>query len=479
MMVKPNMPEKNPLDSLILAYPCPIQWDSMDGDERERFCEKCSMKVFNISDLPKSEAETFLRENSKSENLCVKFYLRKDGTIKTNNCPKILRPIYRRIEWLRTGLSFAAMSIMAFLTGCAKPEPPRPDVIGRPNLALSEKIFNNVLNVKSGTAEEAKLLLGLKSNSHNSRLIDTESLNDLKNYYSTNHKEAQRFRVRLLQVLLASKERAKECLVDSMLLQLEEERQQILARLLAKAETQVEKKNYSEAWKSLSEYFELAACDLVYIDTKTVLPQGVKQWTLVGAYHEHSTVVLSEASVLKVITLLQKLEPKIYSAMLLNTQLRAAIQIERDQTAKNEEALVETIEKTRLIAEREELMKSDVIALATHEELKKVSTTEYLNVYTITEFLKHPPNASPPKRYVEDVLNYLTMESPPPSLVKPAVSAKTKEKYQCLIFLTDSERSGDDLRHKKDYMLKEKPSEDEIKALRDALEKKDSYARND
>lgn len=46
-----------PLDNLILSYSCPINWESMEGNERERFCKQCSKTVFNISDLSKKEAD--------------------------------------------------------------------------------------------------------------------------------------------------------------------------------------------------------------------------------------------------------------------------------------------------------------------------------------------------------------------------------------------------------------------------------------
>ena len=64
----------------------------MDGDDRERFCMQCSKTVFNISDLSKKEANQFLIEKVGVDT-CVKFYRRQDGTIKTDNCPKIIRPL--------------------------------------------------------------------------------------------------------------------------------------------------------------------------------------------------------------------------------------------------------------------------------------------------------------------------------------------------------------------------------------------------
>ncbi len=473
MMVKPNMPEENPLDSLVLAYPCPIQWDSMVGDERERFCEKCSMKVFNISDLPKSEAETFLRENSKSDELCVKFYLRSDGTIKTNNCPRFLRPIYRRLEWMRSGISFASMFIVSLLTGCSKtPDLQRPPAMGRPNLAVSEKIVERVLSVEPRSPVETKYLLDLKSSINLQRVLDTQVLSDLKNYYASNNQETKHFRIKLLQILLKAKEPRKECLLDSMLLSFEKERQQVLERLLNEAESQTEKKKYSAAWQTLSRYIDLSGCDLAYTATATALPDGVKKWTIVDADHKLRIIVLSEPSLQKAISLLQKMEPEIYPAILLKNQLLSAVKIEESRAVGNEEAAKEIIEKTEALAKREVLMNSDVIVIASHEGRKRVSTTEYLDVYNLKDFLKYPSNKNLPKRYVEDVLDCLTLEVPPPN---GKVTEVAKGTSQYLIYLTDPKRSGDDLRHSTDYLIQKNLNEKEIQDLRDALEKKASY----
>lgn len=84
--------DSDPLSNLVLSYPCPINWESMEGDERERFCKKCSKNVFNITDMSKAEANKFLQERTDT-GLCVQFYLRPDGTIKTDNCPRIIRPL--------------------------------------------------------------------------------------------------------------------------------------------------------------------------------------------------------------------------------------------------------------------------------------------------------------------------------------------------------------------------------------------------
>lgn len=73
------------LESIAIASPCTASWDEMIGDERARFCAHCQKDVFNLSALPRDEAETFLRE--RTAEVCVRLYKRADGTVLTSDCP--------------------------------------------------------------------------------------------------------------------------------------------------------------------------------------------------------------------------------------------------------------------------------------------------------------------------------------------------------------------------------------------------------
>jgi hypothetical protein len=73
------------LESVTIASPCTASWDEMVGDERARFCTHCQKDVFNLSALPRDEAETFLR--SRTAEVCVRLYKRTDGTVLTSDCP--------------------------------------------------------------------------------------------------------------------------------------------------------------------------------------------------------------------------------------------------------------------------------------------------------------------------------------------------------------------------------------------------------
>ena len=94
----------------MIASPCSMSWDAMDGDERSRNCGACSKTVYNISDMSAAEAEAFLHKHRTSE--CMKFYRRKDGTVITDDCPVGLRRIRNAWRFVhRTASSVIALFI--------------------------------------------------------------------------------------------------------------------------------------------------------------------------------------------------------------------------------------------------------------------------------------------------------------------------------------------------------------------------------
>jgi len=72
------------LDRVRVASPCHASWNDMVGDERVRFCGRCSKHVYNLSAMTTDEAETLIYE--REGQLCARFYRKKDGTILTSDC---------------------------------------------------------------------------------------------------------------------------------------------------------------------------------------------------------------------------------------------------------------------------------------------------------------------------------------------------------------------------------------------------------
>jgi hypothetical protein len=104
---------KSPLDRVTVAAPCGVGWENMVGDERVRFCGQCSLNVYNLSGMTKSEAERLVAQ--AEGRLCIRYYRRADGTILTKDCPVGLRAIRRRAARVATACASAALSFFAGL----------------------------------------------------------------------------------------------------------------------------------------------------------------------------------------------------------------------------------------------------------------------------------------------------------------------------------------------------------------------------
>jgi hypothetical protein len=72
------------LENVAVAAPCQANWDEMVGDERVRLCGQCQKNVYNLSELPRAEAEALLA--AREGKMCVRFYRRADGTVMTSDC---------------------------------------------------------------------------------------------------------------------------------------------------------------------------------------------------------------------------------------------------------------------------------------------------------------------------------------------------------------------------------------------------------
>lgn len=107
------------LPQIKIASPCHADWGKMTGDERSRFCASCQKNVYNISAMTSKEASDLIRE--KEGKLCVRYFLRRDGTILTQDCPVGLAAI--RKQFLKIAAAFVSMLAMVGLgSGCKKEE---------------------------------------------------------------------------------------------------------------------------------------------------------------------------------------------------------------------------------------------------------------------------------------------------------------------------------------------------------------------
>ncbi len=54
-----------------IQKPCPASWDSMQGDEKRRFCEHCQLHVHNLTEMTTQEQVTLMK--SPGERKCITY----------------------------------------------------------------------------------------------------------------------------------------------------------------------------------------------------------------------------------------------------------------------------------------------------------------------------------------------------------------------------------------------------------------------
>lgn len=144
----------SPLDHVTVAAPCNVGWDNMVGNERVRFCGQCSLNVYNLSAMPKSEAERLV---SQAEGrLCVRYYRRADGTILTKNCPVGLRSLKRRLSRIASASISAVLSFFAGILAATglRQQPPIPVATQGAVIQVSEKLPERNIVLGEYTAPE-------------------------------------------------------------------------------------------------------------------------------------------------------------------------------------------------------------------------------------------------------------------------------------------------------------------------------------
>lgn len=90
--------------NLRIASPCSAKWEEMKGTDWMRHCTECNLNVYNFSEMTWKEVECLVA--SRQGRLCARFYRRADGTMLTQDCPKGLRAVVRRVSrWAGAALS--------------------------------------------------------------------------------------------------------------------------------------------------------------------------------------------------------------------------------------------------------------------------------------------------------------------------------------------------------------------------------------
>jgi hypothetical protein len=120
------MPRKlpRPHERLQVSEPCSVEWDTMSGDARVRFCEHCQLHVHNLSEVtPREALDLVLRSGGR---LCLSIERDPRGVPRTRALAEPLYQISRRVSRLAAGAFGAALTFCSAAAVRAQTPAPEP-----------------------------------------------------------------------------------------------------------------------------------------------------------------------------------------------------------------------------------------------------------------------------------------------------------------------------------------------------------------
>jgi hypothetical protein len=110
-----NRPSPTPqlinINDIRVASPCPMPWDAMAGNQQVRHCGECRLNVYNLSAMTEIEIQRLLVMQPAEQRVCVRFYRRADGTMLTQDCPRGIKRLAKRVSKLGAAVFSALVSM--------------------------------------------------------------------------------------------------------------------------------------------------------------------------------------------------------------------------------------------------------------------------------------------------------------------------------------------------------------------------------
>lgn len=114
------------INSLRVASPCSVGWETMTGDERVRHCNSCQLNIYNTAEMTAREVERLIER--REGRLCIRLYRRADGNVLTKDCPVGLRAVRKRLGRYATAGFASILSLFSTsygrIVGFAYPSSP-------------------------------------------------------------------------------------------------------------------------------------------------------------------------------------------------------------------------------------------------------------------------------------------------------------------------------------------------------------------
>lgn len=113
--MKPNL-------APLIDKPCPVKWETMQGDEKRRYCEHCQLHVHNLSAMTTAERNEVLAPSS--EHKCISYLTRPGSSAPHGKARLMLQSLSSLPRWLAAIVAIFSSSCAQSYRSTGVPMPP-------------------------------------------------------------------------------------------------------------------------------------------------------------------------------------------------------------------------------------------------------------------------------------------------------------------------------------------------------------------
>lgn len=129
------MSRRDFIQQLRIASPCSVDWDSMIGNDRVRFCEHCQLSVHHVDSLTRKKLRRLIAHSNG--RVCVNY----------TRSPQTTLPILHKIGRRTSVLAASAFSATLSLSAAAASTQPNPGRASFTNVVVAASVVNKPFSI--------------------------------------------------------------------------------------------------------------------------------------------------------------------------------------------------------------------------------------------------------------------------------------------------------------------------------------------
>ncbi len=113
---------KRVVSPLTINQPCSMDWNSMSGNDKRRFCNQCGCHVHNLSALTAAEQKQFAEKNGEKE--CISYVRYTDDTIAARSWGDHIAALFKSMRWTMASIIPLGLISCETKRALGRPYPP-------------------------------------------------------------------------------------------------------------------------------------------------------------------------------------------------------------------------------------------------------------------------------------------------------------------------------------------------------------------